>query len=151
MAVDASVVNCGDCGFLLDEATSAPPETCSPCPACGSMVRSIHVSIHDNITPREKLGMKGRHASGGKPFIEQVQGADLHRDTGTWRDLSRVIDRENDIYHELIKDPDTGEILHECREPLSEHRGHGAEKLKTVNQSVETDVVEPQTTKIDYD
>ncbi len=128
MAVDAHVVNCGDCGLLLDEDTSAPPETRSPCPACGSLTRSIHVSIHDTITLREKLGMKGRHASGGRPFIEQVHGADLHRDTGTWRDLSRVIDRENDVYHEVIKDPTTGEVLHECKEPLSQHRGHGAAK-----------------------
>ena len=128
MTVDAHVVNCGDCGLLLDEDPSAPPETRSPCPACGSMKRSIHVTIHDTITIRGKLGMKGRHASGGKPFIEQVQGADLHRDTGTWRDLSRVIDKENDVYHEVIKDPTTGEVLHECKEPLSEHRGHGAAK-----------------------
>ena len=92
------------------------------------MTRTIHVTIRENVTIKEKLGMKGRRAGGGKPFIEQVQGDDLHRDTETWRQLSRVIDRENDAYHEVVKDPATGEILHECHEPLSQHRGHGAAK-----------------------
>lgn len=130
MPVDTSVVNCGDCGLRLYEDTSVPTETRLPCPVCGSMARSIHVTIHGTVTIREKLGMKGRHADGGKPFIEQVHGDDLHRDTGTWRHLSRVIDRENDLYYEVVKDPVTGEVLHECREPLSEHRGHGATKRR---------------------
>jgi hypothetical protein len=134
MALDAHVVNCGSCGLLLDEDTSTPSKIRSPCPACGSVTRSIHVSVHETLTVRERLGMKGRHANGGKPFIEQVHGADLHRDTGRWRELSRVIDRGKDLYHEVIKDPATGEVLHECKEPLSEHRGHGAAK-RNVDES----------------
>lgn len=128
MPVDPQIVNCGDCGLQLDEDTNTPTETRLPCPACGSLTRSIHVTIHEAVTIKEKLGMKGRHAGGGKPYIEQVQGDDLHRDTGTWRRLSRIIDRENDMYHEVVKDSATGEVLHECREPLSEHRGHGTAK-----------------------
>jgi len=42
--------------------------------------------------------------------------------------LSRVIDRDNDIYHEVVTDPETGEVVHECREPLSQHRQHGTAK-----------------------
>ncbi len=131
MAVDEQVVNCGDCGLLLDVDTSAPIGIQSPCPACGSMARSIlHVSAHEPVNVREQLGVKFRHADGGKPFVEQVHGTDFHRDTGTWRHRSRVIDRENDVYHEVVKDPITSEVLHECREPLSEHRGHGAARRK---------------------
>jgi len=130
MSPDSTTVKCGNCGLQLDEDTSTSTETRLPCPACGSMTRAIHVTVHDTVTIREKLGMKGRHADGGKPFIEQVHGADLHRDTGTWRHLSRIIDRENDQYYEVVKDPVTGKILHECREPLSKHRGHGAAKRK---------------------
>jgi len=130
MSVDKPVVNCGNCGLQLDEDTSAPTETRLPCPSCGSMTRAIHVTIRETVTIKEKLGLKGRHVDGGKPFIEQVQGDDLHRDTGAWRRLSRVIDRENDEYHEVVEDPATGDILHECHEPLSQHRGHGAAKRR---------------------
>jgi len=131
MSADAPVVNCGNCGLKLDEDTSAPTETRLPCPSCGSMIRAIHVTIRDTVIIKEKLGIKGRHAGGGKPFIEHVQGDDLHRDTETWRHLSRIIDRENDKYHEVVKDSATGDIFHECHEPLSQHRGHGTAKRKS--------------------
>lgn len=121
MSVDKPVVNCGNCGLQLDEDTSASTETRLPCPSCGSMTRAIYVTIRDTVTIKEKLGIDG-----GKPFVEQVQGDDLHRDTGTWRRFSRVIDRESDEYHEVVEDPATGDILRKCHEPLSQHRGHGA-------------------------
>jgi len=44
--------------------------------------------------------------------------------------LERLIDRENDWYAETVTDPETGEIVHECKEPLSEHQGHGAAKKR---------------------
>ena len=124
-------VACAGCGCLLDEDTSSSPEIRTPCPVCGSINRIIHVSVQESMAVKEKLGMKGRHAGGRKPFIEEVCGDDLHRDSGTWMTLSRVIDRENDMYHEVIKDPVSGIVHHECREPLSVHRGHGAAKPKT--------------------
>ena len=35
------------------------------------------------------------------------------------------IDRENDQYQEVVTDPSTGEAVHRCEEPLSQHTGHG--------------------------
>ena len=80
--------------------------------------------------PISKLGMKPKHPGSKKPFVEQTTGADLHRKTGKWMNLSRVYDRENDLYKEVITDPTTGEIVHECIEPLSSHNGHGSAKPK---------------------
>lgn len=77
---------------------------------------------------KEKLGMKGRHPGGGRPFIEQTSGDDLHKKSGKWMKVSRVVDREKDIYHEVVTDPATGAVVHECREPLSQHRHHGTAK-----------------------
>jgi hypothetical protein len=48
--------------------------------------------------------------------------------------LTRIIDREKDLYKEVVKDPDTGEIVHECEEPLSQHIGHGTAKCKKKNE-----------------
>ncbi len=39
-------------------------------------------------------------------------------------------DKREDKYIEKVTDPDTGEILHECVEPLSKHQGHGYAKFK---------------------
>lgn len=135
MPEDSKTVSCGNCGLTLQEDPNDPVDECVPCPRCGSTYRTFHVSIHDTISFKEKLSMKGRHAKGGKPFIEQVHGADLHRKSGKWMNLKRIIDRENDHYHEVVTDPETGEVIHECKEPLTEHKGHGTTKSKNKSKS----------------
>ncbi len=41
-----------------------------------------------------------------------------------------IVDRVNDVYHKLIRDRRTGEVLYEDRVPLSEHRDRGAAKRR---------------------
>ena len=120
--------SCGECGVVLEDSPSFPPESRTPCPACGSITRAIQVSISESIVVREKLGMKTKHEEAKKPYIESVSGDDLHRKTGKWMKLSRLIDRENNLYKEEVKDLATGDIVHRCDEPLSDHRGHGSAK-----------------------
>ncbi len=74
--------------------------------------------------------MKVKHPGEKKPFIEQVSGDDLFRDTGVWRKLDRVIDRDNAAYKEVITDPKTGKVIKHCEEPLSKHTGHGSVQQK---------------------
>jgi hypothetical protein len=74
--------------------------------------------------------MKARDPKGGRPKYEAVQGDDLHRKTGIWMKLTRIIDRANDWYQEIVTNPQTGEEVHKIEEPLSEHRGHGSAKKK---------------------
>ena len=114
---------CGSCGESVEE---------TPCPHCGSSLRAIHVSVQETIGIREKLGIKGREDGKKRPVLEQVHGDDLHRKTGMWKKLSRIIDRKNDLYHETVTNPETGKIEHECKEPLSKHRGHGAAKKNQI-------------------
>lgn len=64
----------------------------------------------------------------GKTLGESLSGDDLHRKTGKWVQKSRTIDHQNDWYEEVVTDPDTGQVLHRCAEPLSRHRGHGSDK-----------------------
>jgi len=42
----------------------------------------------------------------------------------------RIIDRENNIYRELVVNSDTGEIVRDVEQPLSEHTGRGSAKHK---------------------
>ncbi len=65
-----------------------------------------------------------------KPLIESKAGLDLHRASGRYYDKVRFIDRQKDLYRELITEPKTGVIIHQCEEPLSKHRGHGSAKYK---------------------
>ena len=81
--------------------------------------------IH-RVDSRFKMRQDGK----GKPVVDQTHRNDFQRKTGKWMKLSRVIDRGNDLYHETVTDPSTGEVVHECKEPLSDHHGHGAAKRK---------------------
>jgi hypothetical protein len=130
MSTNSDTVKCGKCGQELSEPTIVSLENRVPCPYCGSLSRAYFASVHETMTAREKIGMKGKRGGKGKPFIETTSGDDLHKTTGKWNRLERVIDRENNLYSEKIIDPETGRIIHQCEEPLSEHKGHGSAKKK---------------------
>ena len=123
-----SAVKCGICGEELKEPTNLTVEKRIPCPKCGSLIRSYSVAIHDTIRLRDTIGMKAKKGGKGKPFIETTTGDDLHRKTGKWNYIERIVDRENNLYSEIITDPETGKIIHQCHERLSEHKGHGSAK-----------------------
>ena len=123
-------VQCGGCGTVLAE--TAQQVERKPCPNCGSGLRQINVSVTDEMSVKEQVGMKAKDAtlSGKKKIrIEQLVGDDLHQKSGKWYKKVRVIDRENDRYFEEVVDPETGAIIHRCDEPLSEHFGHGSARL----------------------
>ncbi|MCX5977399.1 MAG: hypothetical protein NTV33_11415 [Coprothermobacterota bacterium] len=130
MPVEVSSVQCGDCGEELPENPSLPITERTPCPMCGSLGRTTKVSFHETSATKSKLGAKGRHVCGGKPFVEEVSGDDLHMENCRWMKLTRVIDREKNLYQESVVDPTTGEVVHECKEPLSKHQNHGNAKKR---------------------
>lgn len=125
-----SSTTCGECGTPLPESSNLSVETDPPCPTCGSMTRAILVTFNETLVVHDKLAMKGKRAGIKEPYIESVSGDDLHRKTGKWMKLNRVIDRENDLYKEEVIDPDNGIVVHRCEEPLSAHKGHGSAKIK---------------------
>ena len=129
MSIDF-LVKCGTCGEELKEPTNLTPENRTPCPKCGSLIRNYSAEIQDSMRLLDKFGMKAKRGGKGKPFIETVNGDDLHKKTGKWNHIERVIDRETDSYSETITDLDTGLIIHQCQEPLSEHKNHGSAKKK---------------------
>jgi predicted RNA-binding Zn-ribbon protein involved in translation (DUF1610 family) len=111
---------CSQCGKLIENAALEPRQ---PCPHCGSIARTAHESVHETITSNVYLKTHSKHREGGRKVVREVyEGDDLHRNTGKWNLLRRVIDRMNDWYDEVIRDRHTNEIIHEKHEPLSEHR-----------------------------
>jgi hypothetical protein len=121
-----AIMQCNQCWQYLDE---SPDEERKPCPLCGGLGRNIAVEVTDLVTVRDQRRMKAKHAGDKRPFLESVSGSELHRDTGEWRDVQRVVDREGDHYSERITDV-AGNVVREVDEPLSDHRGHGAAKRR---------------------
>jgi hypothetical protein len=139
MSVELQTVRCGNCDLELEEAPGTPVDERRGCPRCGSMSRHFSLSISESVTVHGMLELKGRHATGGRPFNEQKVGDELHRKSGRWMRLERVIDRAKNWYREVVTDHETGKIVHQCDEPLSDHQGHGTAK-KTPKRGAGDDV-----------
>ncbi len=97
-------------------------------PSCGEVGVALGITVNDTAAVREMLAFRAKGDRDGKRsvFLQGKTGDEFHRDTQRWTVISRTIDRDNDRYDEVITGADTGEVLHECREPLSEHTGHGS-------------------------
>ena len=123
-------VHCNACGAALDEKPNAPAETRLPCPHCDSLSRRINVTCSETLSLHSKLNLKARHAGEKRPFMDQTVGHDPHRKSGRWMKLYRLFDRVKvpNWYDERVTDAATGEVVHECSEPLTSHRGHGSAK-----------------------
>ena len=124
MSDNSTTVTCAGCGAPTLE---TPSQTRTPCPQCGSTARQFNVEITEELKLREGLKFKHKNPE-GKTLAEGLSGDDLHRKSGKWMKKERLIDRAKDHYKEVVTDPDTGSVVHQCDEPLSQHRGHGSAK-----------------------
>jgi hypothetical protein len=124
-----SDVRCANCNGPIDEPPDLPAEARQPCPTCGGKTRAFEASASDTFPVREKIGFKHRDAK-RKMIAQGVNGADLFRKIGKWMHLERFFDHRGDRYVETVTDPETGEVIHQCDEPLSQHQGHGSAKKR---------------------
>ncbi len=60
-------------------------------------------------TPKTKAMRKG------------VVGDDFHRASGRWSVIVRTLDRLNNWYYERITDKETGQLLRQVEEKLTDH------------------------------
>ncbi len=101
-----------------------------PCKNCGSTKRNYHVCILESMVARDGISTKAKRAWEKKPYIEDLAVPDYSRSLEKIVHRERVIDRDNDRYFEKITDYESGEVIHHCEEPLSQHQGHGNAKPK---------------------
>lgn len=127
---------CNDCKAPLPSewAHQAAPE--NVCLRCGSVKKTINMNIvedagleiHDSLRVKAKnITMPAKM----NPRVDIFAGDDLRKSDNKWMTKERVIDKDKDLYKEVVKDPTTGEIVHHNEEPLSKHFGHGSAKFKT--------------------
>jgi hypothetical protein len=90
----------------------------------------VEVEVNDVIRVREFIGLKGRSPGRKMPAFELQPSDQIERRTGRWMRKHRLIDRKRDLHEEVVVDAEIGEERHVCRQPLSEHWGHGSAKQK---------------------
>ena len=124
---------CAKCDFCWEGPEDENSDKREPCPECGATARKISLRIEDGIAFRESIGGKIKDPklpSKKKLRVEFFDGYEWSIALEKHVKKSRLIDKRQNQYHEKVEDPDTGEVIHEKREPLNEHQGHGYAKIK---------------------
>lgn len=132
---------CKQCNYqFLDENVL---ETRQPCPQCNCIIKSVTVIVRDTLEIHDGYGLKvknpeKRQDKKKKHIIEQADK--------TYRDHQKRLikkfslkDREKNLYQEKVEDLETGEVIRNISEPLSQHQGFGSAKFKKADQTQEND------------
>ena len=109
---------CRHCGAEL------PPTHTGPCLKCGGKSRVLDLVASDGLKVGESIGFRQKRKGFRKFMIESIQGwfrsGDHKLKKGV--DKVRIIDKERDEYHEVIENAETGEVIRDIHEPLSQHK-----------------------------
>lgn len=127
MAEGITAGHCGICDYEFPdpvEAAAQPADT--PCPKCQGHAPVFTVTASDSAKFHEFAQVKGRRPGQRRPHFEVQAGEELYKKEARFVGKYRCIDRERNEYDEKVVDPDTGEVLHECHESLTDHFGHGS-------------------------
>ena len=120
---------CGGCGRQLEE-PSTPAGKRIACPDCGSQSRKFGVEFASVAEVEASVKGKARSGEackpGGRPWLWTMSGPSWSHDRQKWMHREKTENRRDNQYTEVVWDPDTGEIIHECEEPLRDHQGHGS-------------------------
>lgn len=126
MTATSNIV-CADCGEPMPQ-SAVDRQPCARCgstklradtPAAGPFGMRSGVTV--SVKNPDLKGVAVKVIAVPSPSFD-LGGLPAHRE--------QVIDRDNDKYFERVTDYATGEVLHECEEPLSKHVGHGSAKKK---------------------
>lgn len=93
------------------------------CPQCGGRDKALGCTAQVRLFAQIKLRVQDFLKTHKKFFLEYIKGWDWWRDAKKMVFKFRKTDKENDYYRELIIDPDTGKVLRNCSQKLSEHHG----------------------------
>ena len=105
-----------------------------PCKHCGGESPAISVTVSESMRVMDSVQYKTCRPGMKKPLHDGREGADLHRDSGEWRQVSRSIDRSCTVhpepwYEERVVDAE-GKVVREISEPLRDHQGRGHAKKR---------------------
>ncbi len=116
-----------------------PPNHKGPCPECGqngqlhkAYEKSAHLKLGLDILANSRLRQKRGVYSEFSKQMEQgrFESGDPSLKRGV--NLVRIIDRENNEYHEVVENAETGKIIREVHEPLTQHRPQVKQPTKKI-------------------
>ena len=90
----------------------------------------IKIEVFETIKVRTLVGLLTKR-EGFKRFLRKtISGWKPSGDPSLTEgvDFQMVVDRENNEYHQVVKNAETGEILHEEHEVLTDHKQRGKTK-----------------------
>ena len=128
-------IMCAECNFELT--AEEPNKGRKACPICGSKKRIFEASIHDSLKIYDSLRGQAKNPNySGKRKLrwDSFSGWEKSHALSKFVKKERLIDKDKNIYREIVTDPDTNEIIHSCEEPLKKHSGHGSAKQKKLQQ-----------------
>ncbi|MET3937163.1 hypothetical protein [Arthrobacter sp. OAP107] len=100
------------------------------CPECGSMQGfTMRVVINETLGIHESIRYKGKSEGEKRPYVEVHLGADLHEDSGEFREVTQVVDRRNNLYKKKVVRP-IGEVVKDVEGPLIGHDGGSAQRRR---------------------
>lgn len=122
---------CAGCGHavLSGDNPYQPIKPPDACPQCGAANWLLRVGFGETISARDGMTATGFGPHKGKERAKILRAkvvTEVFRKTGRLHNVNRTIDKRNDQYDEIITDAETGEVVREVHEPLSEHRGRGS-------------------------
>ena len=127
-----SGTSCGNCRAELPD--DLPDQARIPCPNCGATSRYYFEPLADGLLAYDGHRVKLKRPSlpsAKKLRADTYSGVEPSHKYGKLVRVHRTIDKDIDRYIEKVIDMQTGEILHECDEPLSEHINHGTAKPRS--------------------
>jgi hypothetical protein len=114
-------VACGQCGHPLEEPPGRSEYQPALCPACGSVARHVTVSITDTVSVHESVRARTKRAGKGGWVVDTRSGDDYTKDLEAWGRRELTLDRERDVYREVIELYDGTRIVSTAR--LTDHQG----------------------------
>lgn len=132
MKVAANNWRCDLCMYLFqfdDDSVAAR------CPACGSEGVMRLIDVHDDLLLKvsEHVVLKGKNPllSSKRKLRREIRSGERLEGSGSGKRVEefRISDADSDEYKERIIDIESGVVLRDISEPLSDHKG-GSERRR---------------------
>lgn len=139
-------VRCANCNVVLNEKLDG--STHPPCPNCGSVYRHVLATAEEEVPLRiredTRTDIKDPSRRSKDKLRRQILSGDsLHHKTGKWMKRYQEIDKDADRYRKIVSDLETGEVLRDVDEPLTDHQGRGSAKGRPKSQDSDKSEVDP--------
>lgn len=121
-------VDCSNCGHSHRVHDDNPSEH-SRCHNCDSATLDFTVVVEETVTITDALDSRIQErdpnlskTQAKKTWVDIKSGSDWWRDGGKFVYRYQEVNRKTDRYRKLVIDLETGKVVKDCDEPLSEYR-----------------------------